>query len=170
MKKNYQKTYFCSKCIFICLIGIIFLFASCGKDKTIEKIIYGDNATNTLSRDKFNAVSIKKEFNNIDDFHNYVKQCYTDKTNITGAKFKVKGHFDLSEYIYYQNGDDKYYYKQIILHTDYSNRPYLYLSVNFVNTDLNSSISSVEEIIFIITSSTYDYDSQYFGIGGYSYL
>lgn len=182
-----------SKTIFVSLLCILFLFTSCGKEKVVEKLIYGETVTkddiegngnnenngNTennsvmLSKDKFNSIAITREFNNIEDFFNYINQCHTNKIRLNELKFKIRGPFTVINQLSYPNDSsfygEHYIYKRISI--SFSN-PYRSLSINLIDTDLNSNISSVDEIIFIVGYTNYYYDDSYnkFMIEGYSYL
>jgi len=182
MKRNIiNKTVLCSKTLVIFFMCITFLFVSCGKDKTIEKIIYGENSNNEdnkysliLDKEQFNSVAITREFNNIDDFFNYIEQCWTNKTNLAGLKFKIRGSFTVTnsdllysdDYSYYGG---HYFYKKLVVSLT---TPYRTLTINFTDTDLNSTITNTEDVVFIVIYSNYSYDSEYqkYSIYSYSYL
>lgn len=180
-----MKVFFCKQMIFIpklfilLLLFSIFLFTSCGKDKTIEKIIYGDTPTsgNTenngkiLSREQFNSVAVTQEFNSIDDFYNYMLQCYTNKTNLLGIKFKIKASFNLTDTLQYYpdlNDENHYFYKTFS--KTIGSNPNVFFSVDFTDTDLNSDVSSIDEVTFIVRYCYYYYSSGSINIGCYSYL
>ncbi len=190
MKKNIIKTIvFIPKLMFFFLLFSAILFTSCTRDKVIEKIIYGEPITNgdngnngnignngnnnssRLSREQFNAITITREFNDINDFYNYIKKCYTNKTDLRGIKFKIRGTFNItSDFVQYYSGDGHYCYKRYSITTDYSNKPYMSFIVDFIDTDLNSTISNIADITFIVNYLYYYYDNQSININGYSYL
>ena len=160
--------------LLFCLIGVSFLFTSCGKDKTVEKLIYGDTSLNMLSRDQFNSLSVSISFDNIDDFYNYIKQCAMNKTNLLGKKFRINNHhFELQDYLSY-NGQN-YFYKACGSYYD-DDTCDIRFSVGFVNTYLYTDITSVESVTFIVQGCNYWYGSGYSSseyeaeISGYSYL
>ena len=149
--------------VFVCFICSIFLFVSCGKDKTIEKIIYGEPTTsgdngNILSREQFNSVAISREFDSVDDFYNYMKQCCVNKTDLREIKFKIKGSFTPRAVIYEENNA----YKRIDITVNSS--PYMYLFIKCF--DFNATYT--EEIIFIVNNLRYFNESN-FEVHGYTY-
>ena len=165
-----RSTISCFIRVITCFICITFLFASCGKDKTIEKIIYGEpgnseNKSKILNIGDFNSFSISQEFNSINDFYNYINQCCVNKTNLLGIKFKIKDSFALNNTLEYF--EDYYFYKQIFLYSNVSSGT-IYFTVSFVNTDLNSNVSNIGELVFIVNVCRYVDGS--IEIRGYSYL
>ena len=162
-----KKHNFVLKILMLFFMSIMFLFVSCGKDKTIEKIIYGDpgnseNNSKILSKEDFNSLPFLQEFNSFNDFNNYLDQCCANKTNILGAKIRIKGSFDLTNFLEYF--EDYYYYKQNCIN-DSSNG---YFRVYFVNTDLNSNASNIGEVSFIVNRCFYN--DNYYEVYGYSYI
>lgn len=168
MNKNViKKIVFCFKSVVIFLCCITFLFTSCGKDKTIEKIIYGEpitngdngnNNSNILNKEQFNSVAISREFNSFDDFYNYMKQCCVNKTDLREIKFKIKGSFTPRAVIYEENNA----YKRIDITINSS--PYMSLIIKCF--DFNATYA--EEIIFIINHLRY-YSEYNFEVHGYAY-
>ena len=150
------------------LLCLFFVFVSCGKDeKTIEKIIYGDKTSSVLDKDDYNKVSTTKSFNNIDDFVAYMTQCYNDKVNLVGKKFKVKGTFEIIDSGFCTINEKHYYMFRAHLQT--SENPQIYMDIKLLDTDKNLAPPSQLEtdLIYIVTKSNYKYSQA--GIEGYSY-
>lgn len=175
-QKFNKEVIFCSKIAVVFLLCILFLFTSCGKEKVVEKLIYGDTVTNSnnenngnsgktlgseriLSREQFNSVAITREFNNFGEFISYLNQ----NKNLVGLKFKIRGSFTLrqtQEYNQDLNVDNHYYYKALVIATNPSNSPYYALTVNFADTNLNSNISNIQDVIFIVqTYRSFNYNN-----------
>jgi len=161
--------------ILVSLFFGAFLLNACSGERVIEKIIYGDSREhngNNLSRDEFNAIAVSRVFNTIDDFYGYMRQCHTNKTDLTGLKFKVVGSFALNDYLNYDIRNNKYRYKSFSITTNTSIRPYMHFSVGFLDTNLDSNITLIEEVIFIVEAIWYYYTSgaENMTISGYGYL
>ena len=160
-----KKIFFIPKLTILFLFFSIFLFISCGKDKTIEKIIYGDTID---SEKQFKSRAISREFNNVNEFRDYMVECLNNKTNVLGFKFKIKGTFQLKNTLSFKS---KHYYQYKGYAWGSQVYPKLDFEIGFVNTDLDSTISSVDELVFIVRECTYNYDGYgYIYIDGYSYL
>ena len=154
----------------VLLLCFFLVFISCGKDeKTIEKIIYGDKTSSVLDKDDYNKVAIARSFNSIDDFVAYMKQCYNDKVNLIGKKFKVKGTFDISSSGFYSINEKHYYMFRV--HLDTSENPYVQMYINLLDTDKNLTPPSQlqMDLVFIITRSDYYEYGPQASINGYSY-
>ena len=145
-------------------------FCACDKDKTIEKIIYGDKVSSILDKEEFNNVSVSKSFDTIDSFVNYINECAANKVNLMGKKFKVKGLFYMKkeDFSYEAIGEKHYNYLSATIQ-GYSN---LWFYIKFIDSDLSlpsTSYSTEKEFTFIISVCRYNYDGEKNNIEGYSY-
>lgn len=141
-------------------------FCACGKDKTIEKIIYGDKVSSILDKQEFDKVPVFREFNNTEDLLAYINQCYQNKTNISGKKLKVKGLCSLHKYFY--ANDPNHYYN--IRGTFSSSSSPSTFRVDFVDTDKNIEPPSEATISFTcIVTEVGLYNSNSFYSYSYGY-
>ena len=153
------------------LLCLCLLFVSCGKDKTIEKIIYGDNTTYDdgrpaiLDKTDFDTVSVSKSFDSTDEFLNYLKQCKDNKTNLLGKKFKIKGTFNFPNKLFIALNEKHYFYYST---TIYDNASDSRMIISFADSDINNQPpEQLElEITCIIYSCLYN---AYADIKSYSY-
>ena len=153
----------------VLLLCFFLVFVACGKDKTIEKIIYGDKTSSALDKDDYNKVAISKSFNSIDEFVTYMKQCFNDKVNLIGKKFKVKGTFEISSSGFYSINEKHYYMFRVYLHE--SENPFVQAYIDFLDTDKSLTPPSQlqMDLVFIITRSDYYEYGPQASIQGYSY-
>lgn len=159
------------KKIILFIMCSIICFTACGeKEKTIEKLIYGDKVSSILDKDEFNKVSISKSFATIKAFVDYINQCATNKVNLMGKKFKVRGLFYFQKEDFdYEAIDDKHYNYLSATIEGYSN---LWFYIKFIDSDLNLSsapYSAEKEFTFIVSVNRYNYNGGKNNIEGYSY-
>ena len=152
------------------LFCLFLVFVACGKDKTIEKIIYGDNPTYNerpviLEKADFDKVSVLKSFNSTDDFLNYLRQCSDNRTNLLGKKFKIKGTFNFngSNFIAL---NEKHYFCYL---TTIENTSDFRMTIYFADSDINNRPPEQleAELTFIVYNCVYNDD--YAKISSYSY-
>lgn len=161
----------------ILLLCLCLVFISCSKDdKTIEKIIYGDKITygdnpTILDKNKFNQVSVSKSFNNTNDFISYMKQCFNNRTNLLGKKFKVKGIFNIRQSDFVAIDEKHYFFFRTSIE-DIDSSPKVISIIKFVSSNSNTNPpEQINEITFIVTKNEGSYyeDNKQITLEGYSY-
>ena len=145
----------------VLLFCLFLVFVACGKDKTIEKIIYGDKTSSVLDKQDYDKVSITKSFNSINDFKTYIEQCAENNVNLVGKKFKIRDTFAISNMGFYSIDAKHYFiYRSAIQISEF------YLLLTYLDT--KEAPEQVEmEIAFIVTKC--EYPSYMNSIEGYSY-
>ena len=161
----------------VLLLCFFLIFVSCGKDKTIEKIIYGDISSYDYDRpailDKadFDKVPVSKSFNSTDEFINYLKQCKDNKTNLLGKKFKIKGTFEILRDGPFTALNEKHYFYYSTTISEYVDAGGSKLDIYFADSDTkNYPPEQLEpELTCIVYSCEYHYYYNTASIRGYSY-
>ncbi|MBO7713905.1 MAG: hypothetical protein J6S85_10075 [Methanobrevibacter sp.] len=154
----------------VLLFCLFLVFVACsGKDKTIEKIIYGDKSSVILDKEAFNKIPTTKSCNNFDELATYINQCAEDKTNLAGKKIKVKGVFNISG-PHFVSIDEKHYSLFQCNNMVLSESPHIEFWVKFIDSDKNkTNPGQVEmELTCIVSKCQYQYPS-YFVVEVYSY-
>lgn len=154
----------------VLLLCLFLVFVACGKDKTIEKIIYGNDTRygenpTVLDKADFDKIPISKSFNSYDDFCNYMAECFESKANILGKKFKITNTFNVVEEDC-RILDEKHFWQYCI--RKYGDEP-LDFTIHFANAN-NISTSQISEVTFLVTICIYRYGQTIIAqIKGYSY-